>query len=466
MGKINFTPLVENEFTEVEDEVTESNGISFTPSNAMEEEEEDVQDEEDQIIPQKYKDLVVDKVKSLDVGKPLDVASQLSLRGLETIASLPRGGFDFLGAVFPEKLVKKGFSKVGLGRGAEFLIDTAKKYYPGQLFPTQKQTRDFTKTIFGDLFEPKNELEEKLGEGFGEFVSLVFPFLGPVKPKKAFLLATGANAAKETGEYLGVSEKKSNLMKFGTYVLGAFIHPKWAENFYRKTYKAANNVLPQNAKVSTQSLAPKLDELEKGLRKSGISSADSGALKQIENLRGEMQGALMPVDSLVEFKKKINIARGDIFKQLEGNKSGIKTANRNMENVSKAADDALELYAKQNPTWGKFHREANNAFAASKNSERASKFLKSKLPKIGITHVGLSALLGHFVGLKTAAIGGAGAAAGVPVYVAAQTLNKIMRSPPLRKEYFRLLQESARGNLFAVQKSARALDKSLTESEN
>lgn len=457
MGKINFTPLVDNEFTETD-------GISFTPSNPMEDKEEDIQEEEDQLIPKKVKDFL-GKAKSIDVGKPLDIASQASLRGLETIVSLPRTGLDFIGSIFPEKLIKKGAKKVGLGEGAELVIETAKKYSPSQLFPTQKQTREFTKTLFGDLFEPKNEVEEKLGETFGEFVSLVFPFLGPIKAKKAFLLATGANAAKETGEYLGYSDKTSNLMKFGTYVLGAFIHPKWAQNFYRKAYKSASEVLPQNAKVSTQSLVPKLDELEKGLRKAGISSADSPALKQIENLRGEMQGALMPVDSLVAFKKKINIARGDIFKQLEGNKSGIKTANRNMENVSKAADDALELYAKQNPTWGKFHREANNAFAATKNSERAAKFLKSKLPKIGITHVGLSALLGHFVGLKTAAIGGASAVAAAPVYIAAQTLNKIMRSAPLRKEYFRLLQESARGNLFAVEKSARALDKSLTESE-
>lgn len=465
MGKINFTPLVDNEFTETD-------GISFTPFNPMQEKEEGIEnkedveipEEEDPLIPQKVKDFL-GKAKSIDVGKPLDVASQASLRGLETIASLPRQLGDFVESLVPEKFIKKAASKIGLGEGAEFLIESVKKYAPYKLFPTEKQTREFTKTLFGDLFEPKNQLEEKLGSGFGEFVSLIFPFLGPIKAKKAFLLTIGANAAKETGEYLGVSDKTSNLMKFGTYVLGAFIHPKWAENFYRKTYKAASRVLPENAKVSTQVLAPKLDELEKGLRKSGISSADSGALKQIENLRGEMQGALMPVESLVAFKKKINIARGDIFKQQQGNKSGIKTANRNMENVSKAADEALELYAKQNPTWGKFHREANNAFAATKNSEISSKFLKTKLPRLAITHAGLSALLGHFAGLKLGAAAIGATVATIPVYSATQTLNRIMRSPPLRREYFKLLQESARGNFSAMEKSVHALDKSLTESE-
>lgn len=459
MGKINFTPLVDNEFTETD-------GISFTPSNPMEEEEEDIEvpEEEEPLIPKKVKDFL-GKAKSIDVGKPLDVAGQVSLRGLETIVSLPRQLGDFAESLIPEKFIKKAASKVGLGKGAEFLIESAKKYAPYKLFPTEKQTREFTKTLFGDLFEPKNELEEKLGSGFGEFVSLVFPFLGAIKAKKAFLLATGANAAKETGEYLGYSDKKSNLMKFGTYVLGAFIHPKWAENFYRKTYKAANEVLPQNAKVSTHFLLPELKKLRKGLKKAGISSADAPALKQIENLGKEMQGALIPVDSLVAFKKKINIARGDIFKQLEGNKSGIKTANRNMENVSKAADDALELYAKQNPTWGKFHREANNAFAATKNSELSSKFLKTKLPRLAITHAGLSALLGHFAGLKLGAAAIGATVATIPVYSATQTLNRIMRSAPLRREYFKLLQESARGNFSAMEKSVHSLDKSLTESE-
>ncbi len=450
MPELDFQPLVESEFTQLDDEISDPDELDFKPLSQFGEEAEEERPE---------------KNKKKEGSKLLDVAGQLSMRGLESIISLPRGAGELLESVVPEKLIKKGLGKVGLGEGAEYLLETTKKYAPYKLFPTEEQARKFTKTIFGDLYEPENELEEKLGVGFGEFVSLIFPFLGPVKPKKAFLLAAGANAAKETGEWLGLSDKQSNLMKFGTYVLGAFLHPKWAQNFYNKTFKAAENILPQNAKVSTTSLLSTLDELEIGFRKAGVSSADTPALKQLENLKGEMQGALIPVDSLVVFKKKFNNAMGDIYKQLEGNKSGIKTAKRNMEMVGKAADDAIGLYAKQNPTWGKFHRESNNAFAAVKNSERASKFLKSKWPKIAITHAGLSALLGHFAGLQAGGVALAAGAAAYPAYKGVQTLNRIMRSPSLRKEYFNILQESARGNLSAVEKSVRALDKGLQGSE-
>lgn len=389
------------------------------------------------------------------------LVGQLGLRGLESIISTPRAVGEFVESFVPTEALIKGAGKIGLGKGAETLIEATKKYAPYKLFPTEEQAREFTKDLFGDLFEPKNKAEEVAGETFGEFASLVFPFLGAVKPLKAFLLTTGANAAKETGEALGLDKKTSNLMKLGTYVLGSFIQPKAAEKFYKKNYQAARDVLPQNAKVDTTRLATTLDELESGFKKGGISSADTPALKQLENLRGQMEGALTPVDSLVEFKKKINIARGDIFKQLEGNKPGIRTANRNLEMVSNAADKSLEKYAKQNPTWGKFYREANNAFAAVQNSRKAAKFLKGKIPKLAISHAGLSLLLGHLGGLKTILKAGVGVAAGVPAYQAAQTLNQIMRSKPLRKEFFKLYQEAVKGNLPAISKSAAILDKGL-----
>lgn len=398
-------------------------------------------------------------------SEPTRIAGQLSARGLESILSVPRSVGDFLQKAVPKETLIKGAEKVGLGKGARTLLEATEKYSPHKLFPTQEQTRKFTKDLFGDLYEPKNSVEEKVGETFGEFASLVFPFMGAVKPLRAFLLATGANAAKETGEWLGLSDKKSNLMKLGTYVVGSLIHPKFAENFYKRNFKEAKEILPENATVSSTRLDANLNSLEKGMMKGGISSADKPALQQIKNLKAEMQGAQTPVDALVEFKKKINIARGDIYKQLEGNKSGIKTANRNLEMVSHAADKALQQYAKQDPTWGKLYREANNAFAAVQSSRRATKFLKGKIPHLGLTHIGLSVLLGHMASLKTIALGGAvggvTAGASIPVYNAAQTLNKIMRSPPLRREYFKLMQESAKGNLPAVSKSAHLLDKGL-----
>ncbi len=449
MIDIQFTPIEEG-FQDEDQKQEEISDFGFTPLSEMGEEKRK---------PQEVKEGPLRDRPASRLG------GQLALRGAESIVSIPRETAEFLESIVPTELLQKGAEKLGLGRGAEFLMDSMKKYAPYKLFPTAEQTREFTKELFGDLFEPKSEAEEKIGETFGEFAALTFPFLGAVKPLRAFLLSTGANAAKSIGDWVGLGDKNSNRLKLGTYVVGSLIHPKAAENFYKRNYKAARDILPENAKVDTQSFASKLDELESGFKKGGISSADKPALQQIKNIRNEMEGAVTPVDSIVEFKKKLNIARGDIYKQLEGNKSGIKTANRNLEMISNATDGALDTYAQYNPTWGKFQREANNSFAAVKSSERASKFLKSKLPKIAITHVGLSALLGHFAGIQGAITAGVAGTATVPVYHAAQTLNKIMRSKPLRKEYFNLYQEAAKGNLPAVAKSVRLLDEGLKGEE-
>ncbi len=393
------------------------------------------------------------------------IAGQLLARGFENIVAGPRELGEFGERLVPKETIKKAAGLVGLRGGAENLIKFTEKYAPYKLFPTHEQTKQFTKDIFGDLLEPKNKAEEIVGETFGEFSSLVFPFMKGVKPIPSALLSVGANAAKQTGEFLGLGEKKANLMKLGTYVVGAFLHPWAAERFYKTNYDAARKVLPKNAKVDSRRLDSSLDALEKDLLKGGISSADKPALQQIKNIKGEMQGALTPVESLVEVKKKINIERGNLYKQLEGNKPGIKTAHRNMERVSNAVDKSLEGYAKNNPEWGKPYQEANNAFAAVQNSNKASSFLKRRLPKIAITHLGLSALLGHVASVKAGGIALAAGAASYPPYQIAKTLNKIMRSPPLRREYFKLYQGAARGNAAEIAKSVNLLDQGLQKLE-
>ncbi len=387
---------------------------------------------------------------------------QLGARGAESIVSLPGELAEFGERFVPRETLKKGAEKIGLGKGAEILLDTFEKYAPSKALPRKQEVRQFTKDLFGDTFEPQTEAEEFVGETFGEFASLVFPFLGAVKPLRALITTIGANAAKQTGEWLGLSDKASSMMKLGTYVLGSFIQPGTAKNFYERNYKAAGEALPENATVSSTRLSASLDGLEKELRKGGVSSADTGALKQIRNIRKQMEGAQTPIDSLIAGKRKINIDRGNIYEQLKGNKSGIRTANRNMEKISKIVDDSLSEYAKQNPEWGKYYREANNAFGAFQNSQKASKFIKGSLGRWAVKHAAFGALLGHLGGIKALAVGGA---AVVLPYQVSKTLSQIFNSKPLAKEFQKLYQAALQGNLKAATESVKKIDAGLTRLE-
>lgn len=418
-----------------------------------------VEEEETEEVPQEEQ-----KFRFIESAKPpgsqlTRQAAQYSARGLETILGLPRATGEFLERLVPKKTLIKGAEKIGLGEGAKTLIGLTEKYAPYKLFPKQEDVREAGKAIFGEMFEPQSPTEEKIGETVYDFVSLAFPFPGAIKPSRAFFLASGANAAKELGDWLGYSPSTQELMKLGFYGISAFVHPNATKNFYQKNYKEAEKLLPPNATVSSTRLESALNEIENDLRKGGISSADKPALTQIENIRKEMQGAQIPVDSLVSAKRKLGIERGNIYKQLEGNKPGIKIAHRNIERVSNALDSALNEYGQFHPEWAKHFKEANNAFAAAERSKKAAARIGKLLPKVGVAHVGLSHLLGHLGGgLKGAA---AAAAIGVPTYLVGRTLNRIMRSPPLRKEFYRLYEAALKGETGVMEKSLKTLDKGL-----
>lgn len=390
-------------------------------------------------------------------------AGQYSARGIETILGLPRATGEFLNRLVPKKTLIKGAEKIGLGKGAETLLDITEKYAPYKLFPQTEDVREAGKKVFGETFEPQSPTEEKLGDAASDFAALVFPFPGAIKPSRAFFLSSGANAAKEVGNWLGFSPSNQEKLKLGVYGVGAFIHPGATKNFYTKQYKEASKLLPENATVSSNRLVNSLDEIEKELRKGGVSTADKPALQQIENIRKEMQGAQTPIEGLVSSKKKLGIERGNIYKQLEGNKPGIKTAKRNIDRVAHALDDSLNEYGKHNPQWSKHYKEANSAFAAAERSKQAMSTLAKWIPKLSVGHIGLSHLLGHLV--AGSAIGAGAAAASVPTYLAGRTLTRIMRSPPLRKEFYRLYEASLKGELGAAEKSIKYLDKGLSVME-
>lgn len=417
-------------------------------------EEETVEDDEQE--GEKFRFVEAEKPPGSQLTRQ---AGQYSARGIETILGLPRATGEFLERFVPKKTLIKGAEQIGLGEGAKKLLDLTEKYAPYKLFPKQEDVREAGKVIFGEMFEPQSPTEEKIGEAASDFAALFFPFPGAIKPSRAFFLSSGANAAKEVGDWLGFSPSTQELMKLGVYGVGAFIHPGATKNFYTKQYKEAAKLLPPDATMSSTKLLSALDELETELRKGGVSSADKPALTQIENIRKEVQGAQVPIESLVTSKRKLGIERGNIYKQLEGNKPGIKSAKRNIDRVAAALDENLNEYGKSNPEWGKHYKEANSAFAASERSKQAMSRLGKVLPKIAVANVGLSHLLGHLV--AGSALGVAGAAASVPSYLVGRTLNRIMRSPPLRREFFKLYESSLKGEVGAMEKSINFLDKGL-----
>lgn len=392
-------------------------------------------------------------------------AGRTTARVAETVLGAPRALGEFGESLIPEKLIKKGAEKIGLKEPVEKGLEFAKRHAPYKLFPESSDVREFNKFLFGKKIEPKNESERLADDLVSDFAALALPFPGSkLKFVKPALLSIGGNVASEIIGKMGGTEKEKTYGKLGTIFLGSMINPKSAEKLKNDLYSQAREKVPVGATVSSTKLENSVNQLEQSLKKGGIAGSDKEALQKISDIRSEMQGAQIPVDSLERLKVKINEAKAGIYKQLEGNKPGIKSAKRNLDMVGKTVDDALKLYGKQNPEWEALYRPANEVHGAIAQSKRVRRVIEKIGKKYG-HHAVLPLLgIGHFAGaaktaeslLTAGALGAAGLAAG-------EISARIMKSPTLRKHYVNLINAAVKEDVVAIEENLKKLEKELKE---
>lgn len=385
----------------------------------------------------------------------------------ETVLGAPRAIGEFGEMLVPEELLKKGAEKIGLREPVEKGLEFAKEYAPYKLFPKSEDVKEFNKFLFGKKVEPKNKWEERSDELISDFSALALPLPGSqLKFLKPALLAAGGNIASEiVGKFKG-SEKEKTYAKLGTFLVGSLINPKSAEKFKNILYEEARSKIPEGATVSSTSLENTINTLEHDLRKGGIAGSDKEALQKIADIRSEMQGAQIPVDSLDRLKVKINEAKAGIYSQLAGNKPGIKSAKRNLESVGKSVDDALKLYGKQNPEWEALYRPANEVHGAIAQSHKVRNMIgrvakkfghHAVLPIFGISH--LAGPLHTLEGLATTGI------AGTAILTGGEIGARIWKSKTLRKLYMNTINSALKDDAVAIEQNLNRMEKALEKED-
>lgn len=371
--------------------------------------------------------------QGLGVAKDaLRYSLRLPARAAESALAVPRELGDFAQNLVPEKALLAGAEKVGLREGAEQALDFTKKYAPHKLFPTTEQTKEFTKSLFGEYLEPKNQFERIQDEVVSDAAALAVPLGGPVKALRPVFTALGAQLAKQGVKWFGGSEDKQNLAKTGVVGLSAFIRPKESKQLSDALYASARRARNTNDTVSSVPLEAALNKLETHIRTGGVADSGKRALEKIADVRKEMQGAQIPINGLEQSKIKINEALAGVYKDLEGNKPGIKMARRNLESVAKTVDDALRLYGKQNPAWESFYRPANEIHGAIASSQKARRWMIKHYKSLSLPSA--AALFGLKAALGPAGTAAAAAGGGTALMLG-EGLTKVYKSPTLRK-YF------------------------------
>lgn len=357
---------------------------------------------------------------------------RLPARAAESALAVPRELGDFAQSLVPERALIAGAEKLGLGEGAQQAIDFTKKYAPHKLFPTSEQTKEFTKSLFGEYLEPKNQFERIQDEVVSDAAALAIPLGGEIKALRPVFTALGAQLAKQGVKWFGGSESKQDLAKGGIVLTSAFVRPGEAKKLSDALYASARRARNTNDTVSSVPLENALNKLEAHIRTGGVADSGKRALEKIADVRKGMQGAQIPVNELEQSKIKINEALAGVYKDLEGNKPGIKTARRNLESVGKTVDDALKLYGKQNPTWESFYRPANEVHGAIANSQRARRWMMKHYKSLSLPSA--AALFGLETALGPAGTAAAAAGGGTALLLG-EGLSKVAKSPTLRK-YF------------------------------
>ena len=398
----------------------------------------------------------------------LRTAGRSTARATETVLGAPRAIGEFLESIVPEKALKAGAEKIGIREPVEKALELTKKAAPYKLFPKSEDIREnVTKFIFGEKLEPKNEWERKSDDLVSDFAALALPLPGSqLKVIKPALLALGGNLASELSEHMGGSKNQQTLAKLGTILAGSMINPKAAVNLKDQLFQKESSALPSNASVDNSRLRNSVTELKNKIKKGGVSDADKPALKEISKIEKLLNGPQTEIDVLKEIKKKINVARGSIYKQLEGNKPGIRTAKARLDQVAKAVDGSLKEYGKQNPEWMTYYKQANEVHGAIEQSKKARGEIFKILKKFG-PHSILPLLgLGHVAGTAPALAGIATTgAAGTGIVAGAEIAAKAMKSPTLRKLYLDLIKSGLKEDVVAIRENAKKLEKEL-EKEN
>jgi len=402
------------------------------------------------------------------LGRGLRAGARSLARVGETALGAPRAIGDFLESIVPEKALKAGAQKIGIGKPIEKALEITKKVAPYKLFPKSEDIREnVTKFLFGNKLEPKNEYERKSDELVTDFTALALPLPGSqFKVIKPALLALGGNLASELSEHLGGSKNEQTLAKLGTIVFGSMINPKAAVNLKDQLYQKETASLPSNASVDNSRLRNSVSQLKNNIKKGGVSDADKPALKEISKIEKLLNGPQTEIDVLKEIKKKINVARGSIYKQLEGNKPGIKTAKKRLDEVAKAVDGSLKEYGKLNPEWATYYKQANEVHGAIEQSKLARGRIINALKKFG-PHSALPLLgVGHLAGAIPAAKGILTTGAiGTGVVGAGEIAAKALKSPTLRKLYLDLIKSGLKDDVVAIRENAKKLEKALEKED-
>lgn len=344
------------------------------------------------------------------------------------------------------------------------------------VLPTSEKLRGLTEKATGGYTKSKNELEGKSDEFFSDVGSMLMPGAGTYKLTRNLGIPLVGSLVKEGFHYADKDEQDSSAAKMGAMIgLDLLAHrgKGGARAFSGDLFRQAEKAIPEGASMNAGNLQRSLMELEESLKKGGSRPSTERALKKAGEIQKDIHDGKIDIKKLIAYRPSIN----EIIDELGGFEIQLpkkirQRAINNLNQVKGNVITGLEEYGKkQNPEFLKFHKAANESWAAYENSNKIAKFLKKHVGAVknpatkavlGLLPVGAGAVYASPMGALAGA-GATGAAAGA--YQGFKIFHRVINSPTLRNYYFNILNGSLVGNTPQVIKNLKSLDKSIGEKD-
>lgn len=419
--------------------------------------------EEDSNQPSQFEETPAETSKQVDLEKyaskepesNLEAAGRHLYRGASRVAETALGlPGDTLRLA--ENLVFGGYENLTGADLSEFrrsLEDTA----AFKILPSSSQLRGVQKEASGGMTEPTPDSFEK---DVDDSLKLATSFLmGGAGVARSLASALFGKGASKIAKEFGADEFGQNAVELGTSFLAHNLNPGVAKRAKDNLYKAADNAIPSNTMVQTESYANNLDKLSQVLDKGAPTATKDAVMKVVNHLQKRSKGGAIEVEELVQAYRDINqtLNSKKLFEELGTTQS--KILRSQFEDVKGVIRKSLEDYGQHNPEFYKYWTQGNAANAAIAKSESMKNWLKSNINHFSAKLAGgvaLEALMGYPEAAVATALG---AGAGYGANRIRETVNRFMRSPVLRKAYLDAMKNAADHNLPATVQSLERLEK-------
>lgn len=340
------------------------------------------------------------------------------------------------------------------------------------VLPTSSGIKKFTEKASQGYLSPQSEFEERSDELVSDIASMAIPGSGKYNFARNIGIPVVANLVKEGLKYGNSSEKSQAYGKIGSMVALDLLSRRTggAKKYASSLFGEAEKSLPNGLSFDASNLKSSLDKLENTLSSGGSRPTTKKALEKVSEIKSEIKNGKIDAKKLAAYRPSINEAIEELGGfQMEVPRKLKPKAIKNLNEVKSEVIKTLDEYGKKfNPKFLELNRSANEAWAAYEKSNKIANFLQNKVPyspkskavQALFSIAPSSAVLGLASISPASALG---AVTGLTAYQGYKVLDRVTRSPVLRKYYLNTLKEASLGNIPQTSKNLKALDLSLKD---